>query len=402
MFIIIFFRAMILKQLLFLWRIMKRILLILCMLASVIDAVAVFQPSESTEISVLVCSPGNDMYSQYGHAAMHVRDTTQRVDEVFDYGVFYIYDYVDFVRNFLTGKMFYSVEAQPFQLTRWIYASEGRGITEYKLNLTLSEKKCFCAYLLWNLRTANKEYLYNFFEDNCATKLRDIIERFVPQVQWNEPYAPDTWKNVVFKYSDKNSWCGLGIQLALGLPADKNATPRGMMFSPEHLAKSLMTATVGDRKLVTQTREVLPVMSVAQHPLWENACLILWIVAVLILLLSLWELKTRKRVIWFDVLLFFVIGVLGTVISYIMCFSVHSLVFPNFNLLWMLPTHVFFAIAWAVRPWREKLKWYFVFTAAMVMVSVVLSFEFGQQIYASTWALLFIFVVRSVYFLRKE
>lgn len=380
---------------------MKRLLSIIFVLVGACSAMAAYQPSEQAEISILVCSPGNDMYSQYGHAALRLRDTTKQIDEVFDYGVFYIFDYVDFVKNFLTGKMFYSVESQSFLLTHWVYSSEGRGITEYKLNLTQAEKQSICSYLRWNLRATNKAYLYNFFEDNCATRLRDIIERFVPQVQWNEPYENDTWKNVVFQYSDKNSWIGLGIQLALGQPADKMATQRGMMFSPEYFAKSLETAVVGDRKLVSQTREILPVVAKPQSSLKNNACLFMWIAALLLLLLSLWEIKTCKRVICCDVVLFFVTGVLGSVIAYISCFSVHSFVFPNFNLLWMMPSHVLFAVAWLVRPWRNKLKWYFVFTAAMTLLSVVLSWIFGQHILASTWALIVVFVIRAVYFLRK-
>jgi len=380
---------------------MKRLLTILLVLVASVHTMAAYHPSEQAEISVLVCSPGNDMYSQYGHAALRLRDTTQHIDEVFDYGVFYIHNYVDFVKNFLTGKMFYFVESQSFLITHWVYSSEGRGIMEYKLNLTPDEIKNICAYLQWNLRRSNKEYLYNFFDDNCATRLRDIIERFVPRVQWNEPYESETWKNVVFKYSDKNSWIGMGIQLALGLPADEKASTRGMMFSPEYFAKSLESATVDGRKLVSQTKEILPVVAVAQSSVWNNACLIMWIVAIALILLSLWEIKTGKRVIWCDVVLFFITGILGSVITYISCFSVHSAVFPNFNLLWLMPTHLLFAIAWMVRPWRNVLKWYFVFTAAMALLGILISGISGQQILATTWSLIAIFIARAVFFLKK-
>lgn len=381
---------------------MKRLFTIVLLLVASVTTIAAYHPSEQAEISVLVCSPGNDMYSQYGHAALRLRDTTQHIDEVFDYGVFYIHNYVDFVKNFLTGKMFYSVESQSFLITHWVYSSEGRGIVEYKLNLTPDEIKNICSYLQWNLRRQNKEYLYNFFDDNCATRLRDIIERFVPRVQWNEPYESDTWKNVVFQYSDKNSWIGMGIQLTLGLPADKTASTRGMMFSPEYFAKSLEYATVDGKKLVSQTTEILPVVAVAQSSVWNNACLIMWIVAIMLIFLSLWEIKTGRRVIWCDVVLFFITGILGCVITYISCFSVHSAVFPNFNLLWLMPTHVLFSVAWLVRPWRNVLKWYFVFTAAMTLLAVLISGIFGQQILATTWSLIAVFIARAAFFLKKD
>ena len=143
---------------------MKRLFTIVLLLVASVTTMAAYHPSEQAEISVLVCSPGNDMYSQYGHAALRLRDTTQHIDEVFDYGVFYIHNYVDFVKNFLTGKMFYSVESQSFLITHWVYSSEGRGIVEYKLNLTPDEIKNICSYLQWNLRRQNGRLLRRVVE----------------------------------------------------------------------------------------------------------------------------------------------------------------------------------------------------------------------------------------------
>ena len=138
---------------------MKRIIQILLLLCGSIGVHAQdYTPSESAKISLLTCTPGEAIYSQFGHSALRLQDTVEQIDIVFDYGAFYINDIPRFVWNFLTGKTYYMLDIRSFYQTLWAYRYEGRGIIEQELNLTPEEVKTIGKFLIWNIQPENQEY----------------------------------------------------------------------------------------------------------------------------------------------------------------------------------------------------------------------------------------------------
>lgn len=359
---------------------------------------AEYHPSEHAEVSVLICSPSNEVYSRFGHAAIRICDTANRIDEVFDYGVFLITDYVDFAKNFMTGKTYYWVESQSFIITKWVYRYQGRGIREYKLLLTKEEKERVISYLLRNVDLKNREYLYNFFDDNCATRLRDLFEKTIPELQWNGVTKRVSWRDLVTRYVDENTWLGYGIQVAIGAPADKEVSESQLMFLPDYLGQKIATATVGERRLSKETIEVLPVRTMVASSKYDNPMLFLWIIALVFMLQTIRELVTKKRCYWCDILFFVIVGIVGCVISFISFFSIHSLVFPNYNVLWLCPLHLVFALLWIIPVMRGKLSWYFVCSALLSILYVLVSLLAGQAIARPTYPVLLIFIMRAVFY----
>ncbi|MCQ2959910.1 MAG: DUF4105 domain-containing protein [Bacteroidales bacterium] len=377
---------------------MKNIFLILTFLFAFETVFADYRPSESTKISVLVCSPGDIIYTQFGHAAIRVCDTANKVDAVFDYGVFSIGNLLEFVGNFMTGNMDYLLATRSFRSTYREYDSEKRGITEYVLNITQEEKEKICEYLLWNLEPQNRVYLYNFFEDNCATRIYDLLNKQIPELQWNEEFETTTWRKLTFQYANPKSWTGFGIDLGIGYPADTVMSSQKMMFIPELLGKGIETATVGNKSLCLEKNEILQPEKKTSLPLHENATLQLWIAAFILFFVTIWEIRTKKRYICCDVLFLLFAGFFGGFIWFISFASIHSIVFPNFNTLWLTPFHIVFAIIWLVPKWRNYTKYYFIFSASMVILYFFTTLIAGQTIAVSSWPIMLIFILRAIGF----
>ncbi len=374
---------------------MKRFLSILFAISLAIGAFAEYKPSETAEFSVLVCSPGEVIYSQFGHAAIRLCDTAQRVDVVFDYGVFEIGDLVEFVSNFMTGNMYYLLATRSFRQILAECEYEGRGIVEYKLNLTFEEKTKICKLLLWNLKLYNQTYLYNFFEDNCATRIYDVLEKGIPDLQYRYVYKPTTWRDVIFKYANDKSWIGYGIQLGLGLPADTTMSPKQMTFLPDYLGNCIESSTIGERNLISSSSQIMAATKVFTLPWWNNSLLVLWILFLLFVAQTVREFVTKKHCVWCDVVLFALAGIIGCVIWFISFVSIHSLVFPNFNTIWLTPIHLVFAIVWLIPVFRHWSRWYFMFTAVCILIYVVISAIAGQFIPAASLPLMLIFIMRA-------
>lgn len=395
---------------------MKRFLSVFLLLLLFAGRLFAYTPSETTQISVLICSPGEELYSRFGHAAIRLRDTVQNVDGVFDYGTFVAESVPSFVWNFLTGEMYYLLDANGFRSTVWFYERENRSITEYPLLLTSEEKITIGNRLLVNLQPENQAYLYNFFEDNCATRLRDIFSEEIPNLAWNESYKQQTWRQTVIEAIGTTSWVSFGIHLGLGVPADTLASEWQMMYLPAVLGQTCISATRADGTKVCGSPELITRLDDSHNatsiynvdsddtlakskkgePWWNNSALILWVVALLFAIQTIREIVTKKRCVWCDVTFFFVMGLLGFVIWFLSFFSVHSLVFPNWNALWLNPLHLLFAILYMVPKWRKYTQWYFCVAADMALLSVLISLIVGQFIPPASWPLLLMFVMRAI------
>ena len=134
------------------------------------------QDSSRLRISLLTCTPGEELYSTFGHSAFRVVDSTSLTDIVYNYGTFN-FDDDGFYLKFVQGKLLYYVSTEYFKDFKDLYQSTNRGITEQVLNLTASEKITVQQFLNNNLKEENKFYKYDFFFDNCTTRLRDILKK---------------------------------------------------------------------------------------------------------------------------------------------------------------------------------------------------------------------------------
>ena len=135
---------------------MRILLLVLTLL---ISSGSFSQDTSHLRISLLTCSPGEELYSTFGHSGLRVTDTTTHTDVVFNYGTFDYYD-PGFYSKFVKGKLEYYLEADAFRDFVYAYQMDGRTVVEQELDLTAGEKIRLYHALRENAKPENKYYRY--------------------------------------------------------------------------------------------------------------------------------------------------------------------------------------------------------------------------------------------------
>src|SRR5690606_16236612 len=102
-----------------------------------------------------------------------------------------------------------------------------RSVREQVLDLSQEQALKVVQFLNTNYEPENRFYRYDFFFDNCATRIRDMIELVLgEQLKWEELPEPmdKTFRNLIDEYVYPLPWADLGIDLALGSVIDRVAT----------------------------------------------------------------------------------------------------------------------------------------------------------------------------------
>ncbi len=339
--------------------------------------------SEAAEISVLTCGPSKQVHALYGHTAIRVQDPQQMLDVVFNYGVF-SFNAPNFVYRFAKGKTDYLLAAEKYDDFYESYIQSGRRIDEQVLNLKQTEKQQMLDFLIWNAQPENREYRYNFFFDNCATRVRDMIES---QVEGELVYAEGTGLDWTFRkhvneYQKVLPWINFGIHLTLGSPSDETATRWEEMFLPDFILKHFATAQIIDgdvsRPLVKSTRLVYD--SGMKEAEWNplSPGVVLTVLLLVVLLESYRQFKNRQVSDWLDYGLLFVTGLIGLVLLWFVTFSEHPAMQTNYNLWWAVPSNLPFMFLWMVKKWRPALLWYWKALAVWLMLFFLFNFIIPQ------------------------
>ena len=199
--------------------------------------------------------PGEELYSTFGHSALHVTDSVTNKDIVYNYGTFYFYEpgfYIKFVR----GKLLYYLSTDDFQSFQNENQADNRGITEQVLNLTCPQKQNIIMLLKANMMAQNRGYKYDFTFDNCTTRLRDLVEKATDSTIHFGDVLKDnvTFRQLIYKYLNNNDkqWSKLGIDILLGSKMDVNASPYEVMFLPDYLMNTFDSSTVSSKPLVSE------------------------------------------------------------------------------------------------------------------------------------------------------
>ncbi len=298
------------------------------------------QDTSHLRISLLTCSPGEELYSTFGHSGIRVTDTTTRTDIVFNYGTFDGFD-PDFYMKFVKGKLDYYVEADQFRDFVYTYQMDGRSVVEQELDLTAEEKIRLYKALRENLKEENKYYRYDFLFDNCATRIRDIIRNNTNNLQFPNLLPPNqvTFRHLIYEYLDANKawWSKLGIDILLGAGMDKYANSDQSMFLPDYLYKGFDSALVSNTPLVSKRKtliaETAEDINTSFFTPTVTFCIILMVFVVLAVL------RKTQLLRLLDFILFLASGLLGILLIVMWTATEHQLCANNYNLLWAVPLH---------------------------------------------------------------
>ena len=334
--------------------------------------------SDAATISLLTGSPGAELYSTFGHSAIRVRDAEQNLDIVFNYGTF-DFNTPNFYMKFAQGKLLYKLSVEEFNNFQYGFKNENRSVVEQVLNLSMSQKERLYQLLLDNYKPENRYYKYDFFFDNCATRIRDLMPAaFGDSFQYNYPVtwkeSGMTFRNLIDLYLGNHHWSDFGIDLALGLPTDGKASPADYMFLPDYLMEGFETATMerdGEKlPFVLSTVEIIPRKQAAPSEFFITPVILGWVIFVLTLAISSTGFRTKQNFQLFDTIFFSMIGIIGWVVFLLDFFTDHIATKNNLNMLWAVPLHFPVFLFWSKLPAKFYKSYLWVFFIVNLLILV--------------------------------
>jgi hypothetical protein len=361
---------------------MKKVLFLIFVLFSS-AAFAQMPLSDSAQISVITCGPyQGELYSAFGHSAIRVYDPASGRDLAFNYGVF-DFDQPNFYLNFTRGHLLYKLGVYPYDLFRDYYISHNRFVHEQILDLTQEQKQKVMDYLFWNAQPENVNYLYDYFYNNCATKVRDVfVEVFGDSVKFDGSYAtPDyTVRDLTHSYLSKQPWGELGIEICLGQPMDKKLTAYQYMFIPDYIESGFNHATLNGKPIVTRTAAVYEALPEKESFSLNHPWIIFGLFLLITIAITFFDWRRKKLTKWFDVVMFSIAGWLGLLLFILWVATDHKAAANNFNVLWAFPLHAVAAPMLFRLKYSGFVKKYFTVTAIVLLATLLLWAFLPQQL----------------------
>lgn len=360
--------------------------------------------SDSAYISLITVAPGEMLYSTFGHSALRVRDPLNRLDRVFNYGTF-DFQQPNFLLKFCQGRLLYFLDVESYRNFEYGNIYDRRPMREQILNLNAEQRQRLFDLLEENAREENRYYQYEFFYDNCATRIRDIVkETFFHQINFDSSGLPmgTTMRQLLHQYLTNMPWTQFGIDLIIGLPADHVARPEQYMFLPDYMHDLFAKATTADNKaLVLSERPIpdrpLPPLPAYSAGFFSSPLLVMCLVA----LLGLLSMAHPVTELVFDKIFWFVLGAAGLLMLVMWVATDHSATKSNFNLLWALPTHLLFFWRRTRTEWVEN---YFMGVGAVAALTLLFWFFLPQQLPVAAMPIAGLVVVKSLWrrFWKKD
>ena len=319
--------------------------IVLTALLSVVNITAGAQSmnnNNSIQISLLTCSPGKEVWAQYGHTAIRYYDKEKGLDLAINYGIFSL-DQSYFIPRFVLGMTDYRMGIQAMDDFLAQYSYEGRSVVEQVLNLSPKDKEVIFEALQENMKPENVVYRYNYFFDNCTTRARDMIVSHLHGRVVYPPAKPDaTFRSMIHKWNYKDKWSQFGEDLLLGVKADRKTTKSEQQFLPENLRGDFDKATYNGKPLVKQTNELLPAETTEAEPSsLLSPIFVAFLFATISIIITLFSYR-KQRVYWlWDAVLMLTSGLIG-IILFIMIFSQHPCVSLNFIIFFFNPLPLLF------------------------------------------------------------
>jgi len=209
--------------------------------------------------------PGQRYWERFGHNAIIIDDRAAGARIAYNYGVFDFRE-KDFLVNFALGHMHYSLDAEPLEAELAPYVAEGRSVTVQMLNVAPAQARQLAGFLAWNAQPQNADYRYDYFVNNCSTKVRDALNRALGgalERQLSRRPAPHTYRFDAVRLISPDFWLALGMDTGLGPNADRPLSVWQESFVPMVLSRALRDVTVRSRTgdivpLVSEEQVVLP------------------------------------------------------------------------------------------------------------------------------------------------
>lgn len=282
--------------------------------------------SENAQVSIFTCGRGEQLYSTFGHTALRIKDETNQLDVVFNYGTF-DFRTENFYLKFVKGDLQYFMSVTSVEEFIFEYQTDGREVIEQTLDLPLSSKQKLLDELSAALYSSERYYTYKFIDRNCTTMVNEKISSVLNGKKMDKVDDKTiSYRELLYPYFENYFWYKLGINIIFGAKTDAKAE---QLFLPIELLHSLDQAKIEGKSLVTNKNTLVQGTPETQASFsFFNS--IYCIIAFLVLLLLF-----NKR--WLFLAYLFICGILGLFLCLVGLYSEHQEVLWNYNALLFSP-----------------------------------------------------------------
>ena len=358
-----------------------------------------------TAISLLICSPGSEIYELEGHAAMRIVHPIYG-DVTVNWGLF-DFNTPNFAYRFTKGETDYRAGATPTDLFVGLYQREGRTVTEIPVKLTPDEAKRVIDLVTENLRPENRVYRYNYLYDNCSTRPLAIIEKATGDsisLKLPDDIAEgETFRTLMSRYHQNYPWYQFGIDLALGNGIDKKVTPRDATFAPVILLNQISGQNDRFEQPVVLTSPVTTDGGPAgPTPLYLTPIFIGWIVFAIALILTVAGTRLKKVALWFDRVYYLAVALSGLLLTFLIFVSVHEATSPNWLYLWLNPLAFTVVIGIGTKRLVTLVLFYQLINFASLIALCIIAATGIQSLNAAFYPLILADLLRSANYIYRN
>lgn len=281
--------------------------------------------SENAEVSIITCGTGSEIYSLFGHTAIRIRDTENRIDEVYNYGTF-DFDTPNFYLKFVKGDLQYLETSCTFEEFVQEYQYEKRSVAEQVLNISTSQKQALFDYLNTSLQSEERFYTYKFIDKNCTTMVINAINKIIgKEIIVKNTKEDKTYRAILFPYFEGHFFEQLGTSIIFGTKVDLKGEE---LFLPAELQESIKTISYNNRPLCKENRKIMEFEKEEVPFSWWNNyyafCLLFSLVII-----------ANKNAIYKTY--FIALGMLGLFFLFAGFYSLHKELANNYNILLFNP-----------------------------------------------------------------
>jgi len=231
-----------------------------------------------TEAWLVTFGPGEIYWERFGHNAIWLREPSAGIDHTFNFGYF-DFEQEDFFLNFMRGRMLYFSVAQPASREFEFYQQENRSIRVQKLELKPAQYRQLRDYLLNEIKLENRNYRYDYYLNNCSTRIRDALDIALDgELSSRTKTVPAilNFRDQTRRLTQMQFWYYLGLELGLGSPVDREVTRWDEMFIPMVVADELAAMSLGTSKPGDPLVKVDEMLFTASNPLPSAAPTSIW------------------------------------------------------------------------------------------------------------------------------
>lgn len=299
-------------------------------------------------IGVVTMGPGEIFWERFGHDAIVVDDPS--LDEPISYNFgFFDMEEAGFIQRFLRGQMEYMLVALPLAQDMQYYRQVGRGARIQWLALKPEQARQLAADLAENAKPENARYRYDYYKDNCATRVRDALDHALDgqlKQQMDGRSSGDTYRSESLRMASPAPWMWLGFDIVLGPYADRRLTRWEQEFLPQALSEDLRKVTAaGGKPVLMAEQELLPSQQAtepqpqATEPQPQAQDILPWLLSgmglAIVIVISA---RFIPRVLAVFASIFWLLcGIIGLVLAFAWVFTDHQALWANRNLLLFNP-----------------------------------------------------------------